>query len=156
WRTRFVRRRTWGLRPPCARRVYRFLFPLRRSAVKKQGKPRGQSPERKLRLRPHMEPLEERCLLDSGAYRSITGYGNNQTLGHEAFGSANVALLRIAPAAYVDGTTPVAGSPARPSPRVISNAIVDQGDEDIVSDRSLSAMIYAWGQFLDHDLDLTT
>src|SRR5207248_832194 len=29
------------------------------------------------------------------------------------------------------------------------------GNQDIISDRLMSAMIYAWGQFLDHDLDLT-
>ena len=29
------------------------------------------------------------------------------------------------------------------------------GNQDIISDRSLSAMVYAWGQFIDHDLDLT-
>ena len=43
----------------------------------------------------------------------------------------------------------------RPSARAVSNAVADQGGADIISDRLLSAMIYAWGQFLDHDLDLT-
>src|SRR5262249_6047703 len=67
------------------------------------------------------------------------------------------ALLRFAPAAYADGiSAPVVGSPARPSPRAISNAVVAQTTEErIFSDREMSAMIYGWGQFLDHDLDLT-
>ena len=38
---------------------------------------------------------------------------------------------------------------------MFSNIIADQGSADIISDRSLSAMVYAWGQFIDHDLDLT-
>src|SRR5262249_48587153 len=29
-------------------------------------------------------------------------------------------------------------------------------EERVLSDREMSAMIYGWGQFLDHDLDLTT
>ena len=38
---------------------------------------------------------------------------------------------------------------------MISNAVADQGGQDIINDRQLSAMIYAWGQFIDHDIDLT-
>src|SRR5262245_57040827 len=102
-----------------------------------------------------MQSLEERWVPD-GAFRSITGLGNN--VAHPEWGSANVALLRIAPVAYADGvSSPVVGSPARPSPRVVSNAIVAQPTpERVFSDRLMSAMIYGWGQFLDHDLDLTT
>src|SRR5439155_25216190 len=58
------------------------------------------------------------------------------------------------PADNGDGVSAPAGAD-RPSARFISNTVADQGDEDITSDRMLSAMIYAWGQFLDHDLDLT-
>src|SRR5262249_3330654 len=74
------------------------------------------------------------------------------------WGSAGVALLRTAPAAYADGiSAPVVGNPARPSPRAISNAVVAQTTaERVLSDRLMAAMIYGWGQFLDHDLDLTT
>src|SRR5207244_3561528 len=42
----------------------------------------------------------------------------------------------------------------RPSAREISNAIAST-DGSILNNRDLSAFIYAWGQFLDHDLDLT-
>jgi peroxidase len=84
--------------------------------------------------------------------RSIDGTGNN-TL-HGAWGSTGVDLLRTAPAAYGDGISTPAGA-NRPSARVVSNAVADQGDADIISDRLMSAMIYAWGQFIDHDLDLT-
>src|SRR5262245_29499804 len=106
--------------------------------------------------RPQVEPLEERCLLDAGVFRSINGTGNTTN----DWGSANVALLRnpLAPAAYADGiAAPVVGNPARPSPRVVSNTVVAQTTEErVFSDREMSAMIYGWGQFLDHDLDLTT
>jgi peroxidase len=105
--------------------------------------------------RPYVELLEERCLLDTG-FRSITGFGNN--VANPTWGSANVALLRITAPAYADGIDdPVVGSPTRPSPRVVSNQIVAQTTpERVLSDRLMSAMIYGWGQFLDHDLDLTT
>src|SRR5262245_36290915 len=64
----------------------------------------------------------------------------------------------MSPAAYADGiSSPVVGSPARPNPRAVSNSVVAQTtDERVLSDRLMSAMIYGWGQFLDHDLDLTT
>src|SRR5690348_1410368 len=100
---------------------------------------------------PQVEPLEARCLLDAG-FRTITGAGNNMT--HQDWGSANVALLRAAPAAYADGVSaPVVGSPARPSPRAISDAVVAQTTPDrVLSDRQMAAMIYGWGQFVDHDI----
>src|SRR5262245_43953105 len=98
-----------------------------------------------------LESLEERALL-AATFAPIDGTGNN--LAHPEWGSAGSDLLRIAPAAYADGVSAPAGAD-RPSPRVISNTIADQGDQDLISDRDLSAMIYAWGQFLDHDLDLT-
>src|SRR5262245_62053158 len=104
--------------------------------------------------RPLVELLEERCLL-SAEFRTIDGTGNH--VANPTCGSTNVALLRTAPAAYADGiSAPVVGSPARPSPREISNTVVAQTtDERVLSDRQMSAMIYGWGQFLDHDLDLT-
>jgi len=83
--------------------------------------------------------------------RSLDGSGNN--VGNPRWGSANVHLLRKSEAAYGDGVSSPGGA-TRPSPRVVSNVIADQAD-DLISDRLLSAMIYAWGQFIDHDLDLT-
>src|SRR5262249_28813133 len=106
---------------------------------------------RRARFRPSVESLEDRCV--PASFRSIDGSGNN--LAHPDWGSAGVDLLRKAAAAYDGFSGPVVGDPARPSPRAISNAVVDQGGEDIVSDRLMSAMVYAWGQFIDHDIDLT-
>jgi peroxidase len=66
-------------------------------------------------------------------------------------------LLRMGPANFPDDGS---GSkmwtyPDRENPRVISNRIVHQGDEDRPNDRRKSDYLWAWGQFLDHDLDLT-
>jgi peroxidase len=82
---------------------------------------------------------------------AIDGSGNN--LSHPTWGGAGVALIRKALAAYADGVSAPAGT-ARPSAREISNAIADT-DGTLLNERNLSAMVYAWGQFLDHDIDLT-
>ncbi|HEY2840958.1 MAG TPA: peroxidase family protein, partial [Pirellulales bacterium] len=83
---------------------------------------------------------------------SVNGTGNN--LAHPTWGSAGVDLLRTAPSDYGDGLSTPAGAD-RPSARAISDAVSDQGGVEIPSDTSLSAMVYAWGQFIDHDIDLT-
>ncbi len=83
---------------------------------------------------------------------SIDGTANNLT--QTEWGSTQEQLLRLAKAEYGDGKSTPAGAD-RPSARAISNALADQGDQDIISDRNLSAMIYAWGQFIDHDIGLT-
>src|SRR5262249_49280337 len=101
--------------------------------------------------RPNMEPLEDR-LVPSTLFRSIDGTGNN--LAHPEWGSAGGALLRVAPAAYADGIDdPVAG---RPSPPPTTDPPADTAAGTPPDERSLTAMIYGWGQFIDHDMDLTT
>ena len=42
-----------------------------------------------------------------------------------------------------------------PNPRTISNIVVGEGDAAVANREGLSGMMYAWGQFLDHDLDLS-
>ena len=89
----------------------------------------------------------------AAAVESIDGTGNNLT--NTLWGSVNTDLLRIAAAAYADGISTPAGA-NRPDARTISNAVVTQAaDVDILNNRDLSAFVYAWGQFIDHDLDLT-
>ena len=105
---------------------------------------------RKWRVHPELELLESRCLL-SGVYRTIDGTGNN--LANPDWGAANTDLLRIAPAAFGDGISDMAGA-NRPSPREISNAVAAQTDA-ILNNRHMSDWVWQWGQFLDHDLDLT-
>ncbi len=95
------------------------------------------------------ECAEERVLLSAAA---IDGTGNN--LQHPEWGSTAEDLLRLAKAEYADAVSAVGGVD-RPSARVISNAVSDVGGEDVISDRMMSAMIYTWGQFVDHDMTLT-
>ncbi|MEN9564699.1 MAG: hypothetical protein RIR73_2943 [Chloroflexota bacterium] len=82
----------------------------------------------------------------------LDGNGNNQT--NPQWGSVNQNLLRFSPADYGDGISSLAGE-SRPSPRVISNTFSASPGEDVFNDRDFTAFVYAWGQFLDHDIDLT-
>lgn len=98
-----------------------------------------------------LESLESRHLCATD-FRSLDGVGNN--VQHPQWGSTEEQFLRLSPAEYADGLAAPAGAD-RPSARAVSNALAAQGDESLVNDRGLSAFIYAWGQFLDHDIDLT-
>jgi len=67
-------------------------------------------------------------------------------------------FARLAPANFSDG---ISAMTPGPNPREISNILVTQADtgEDgpyLMDDSgvALSGMMYAWGQFVDHDLDL--
>jgi peroxidase len=89
----------------------------------------------------------------------IDGLGNN--LMHPTWGITGTDLIRLAKPGYADGID----SPSLPddlSPRAISNLVNNQADPsdtsvDIstVDQRSLSDFGYAFGQFMDHDLDNT-
>ena len=84
-------------------------------------------------------------------FYSFNGQGNN--IDNPSWGSVGVRLIRIADSDYGDEiSTPAGGD--RLSPRVISNFVLDQ-DESIPNDRRMSDMVWQWGQFLDHDIDLT-
>lgn len=83
---------------------------------------------------------------------SIDGSANNAS--NLEWGSTNEKFLRLARSEYADGVLSVAGETA-PSARAVSNALADQGSQDTVSNKNLSAFVYAWGQFLDHDITLT-
>jgi hypothetical protein len=82
----------------------------------------------------------------------LDGKGNN--LANPDWGSANQNLLRISPADYGDGISSPAGED-RPSARVVSNTFSVSPEDGILNDRDFTAFVYAWGQFLDHDIDLT-
>ena len=83
----------------------------------------------------------------------IDGVRNKNT--HRFWGSAGTDLMRFASAAYGDSLSTPAGA-TRPSARFISNSVVDQGDQSLPNNRNLSDWVYGWGQFIDHDLDLTS
>src|SRR5215813_4184543 len=83
-------------------------------------------------------------------YRTIDGSNNNAS--NPSINAANTDFARIGPANFADGiSTLVAG----PNPRMISNVVVGQGDAEVADPSGLSGMMYAWGQFIDHDLDLS-
>ena len=85
------------------------------------------------------------------AVRSINGMGNNQD--HPDWGSVNVEFLRLAEPAYSDGSDAPAGD-SRPSARYISNVCAAQSQARPNS-RGATDFFWQWGQFLDHDIDLT-
>src|SRR3954469_12149686 len=81
-------------------------------------------------------------------YRSVDGSGNN--LGAPHINEAGTDFTRVGPANFADGISePTPG----PNPRTISNVVVAGGDN--AEGSGLSGLMYAWGQFLDHDLDLS-
>jgi peroxidase len=84
--------------------------------------------------------------------RSLDGTGNN--LAHPDWGSTAERLLRTSAPAYADGIAAPAGAD-RPSPRLVSNLLAASPDGGVTNDRDWTAFVYAWGQFLDHDLGLT-
>ena len=84
-------------------------------------------------------------------YRTINGTCNN--LDNPIYGSAGVELLRFSSVDYEDGIETPSGE-SRPSPREISNILANQTSL-ILNEYGASDFIWQWGQFLDHDIDLT-
>jgi hypothetical protein len=83
---------------------------------------------------------------------SFDGQGNN--VAHPTWGSTGQDLLRLSPAAYGDGISTPSGAD-RPSARLVSNLLAASPEGGVTNDRDYTAFVYAWGQFLDHDLGLT-
>ena len=89
-------------------------------------------------------------------FRTIDGSNNN--LADPTLNQADTDFARVGPANFADGFNEMTPGP---NPREISNIVVAQEDagEDgphLIDDNgvALSGMMYAWGQFIDHDLDL--
>ena len=91
--------------------------------------------------------------MPSFEYRTIDGTGNNLNPMKSSYGKAGIPILRISDEAYADEISTPAGA-SRMSPREISNIIVAQ-DEPIRNSAKASDLVWQWGQFFDHDLDLT-
>ena len=83
--------------------------------------------------------------------RSIDGSGNN--LADPEMGAALAHLARLVLPAYGDGVSQPAGAD-RPNPRAISNAVCAR-EESVVNRLGATDYLWQWGQFVDHDLDLT-
>jgi peroxidase len=78
--------------------------------------------------------------------------GSGNTIG----GVAGTPLLRLAPADYPgnDSGEKIFEEPHVPNARDISNVISAQ-PELVPNDRGMSDFVWAWGQFVDHDISLT-
>lgn len=90
-------------------------------------------------------------------YRTINGtYNNieNNSMEPDTFkwGSTDTQLYRLVNPDYDDKSSPSGAD--RPNPRTISNTVFAQSGS-IEEPSGASAMLFQWGQFLDHDLDLT-
>lgn len=89
-------------------------------------------------------------------FRTIDGTCNNSSHSLKAdWGATDIPLFRQIPSKYsnTDSYNAMAGK-NRPSARAISNQIVAQG-ADMPSEANLSSFVFTWGQFLDHDIDLS-
>src|SRR5262245_12521920 len=166
-------------RPGCAPIVPRrvrgtSLSPTQRSCIVSHAKSKRQG-SRKVRTSPgrrkHLgvaELLEDRCMPTVTTAPPIGGVGNNEA--HPTWGSAGVDLLRMSAIAYANanGFSPSMGGGAPTfvaGPRLVSNVVSNQTDvlfdpdpthdNNTVNQNGLSDFGYTWGQFLDHDMDLT-
>jgi hypothetical protein len=83
--------------------------------------------------------------------RTFDGSGNNEI--NTSWGMAGTNLARKAPSEYADGFSAPAGA-GRPSAREISNAAIAQSGL-IPNTHAMTGWVFQWGQFVDHDLDLT-
>lgn len=99
-----------------------------------------------IELDPYQGSSFEPDLLSSPA----NGVGNNPI--NPSLGSAGSPLQDTASLDYGDGFSTPAGQ-NRPNARVISNVISQQAG-DLPEPRGLTNLIWAWGQFLDHDITL--
>jgi peroxidase len=118
------------------------------------------SPRRNRSRRPpsRVEPLETRVHF-SATIEPIDGTGNN--IANPTWGTAGADLIRLAAAAYANGvSTPALAGDL--SARAVSNILNNQAspanpsqDIQTVDQKSLSDFGYAFGQFIDHDLDHT-
>ena len=93
-------------------------------------------------------PLRE---TETGSERPIDGTGTNDA--NPDWGATGQTLFRLADANFEDGIGEI--SQDLPNAREISNALAQQNVEDIPNSFGLSDMFWAFGQFIDHDLDLT-
>ena len=83
--------------------------------------------------------------------RSIDGTNNNRQ--NPDWGSTDVPLFRQVPPDYENGSWKPSGY-NRPNVREISNAVAAQ-DRPIYNEKYATDMLWQWGQFIDHDIDLT-
>jgi hypothetical protein len=87
-------------------------------------------------------------IMVSAQYRTIDGTDNHP----ENLGAAHAVICQKTTLSYEDGISQPA-APARVNPRIISNYVFDQ-NERVDNSLALSDFVWAFGQFLDHDISL--
>ena len=107
-----------------------------------EGLPQAERP-RPLRARSHLAAPPPARLID----------GSNPSRADPLWGAAGMPLVRWTRARYDDGWSAPAQR-LRPNPRVVSN-LVNREDRAIPNPLGASSFLWLWGQFLDHDIDLT-
>ncbi len=90
---------------------------------------------------------------DASAFETRTIDGTNNNIHNPSWGSTNSQLLRKAAPDYEDGIATPSGH-NHPNVREISNSLAAQ-KELIYNKKKATDMLWQWGQFLDHDMDLT-
>lgn len=81
--------------------------------------------------------------------------GSANNLLNPSWGMKNTPLLRLAYPDYTDQISSLATrGPLNPSARTVSNCICAQ-TQNIPNKNNLTDIVWAWGQFIDHTLDLT-
>jgi peroxidase len=80
-------------------------------------------------------------------FRQYDGSENN--VAEPGINATGAAFVRLGPARYTDGTGAMVDGP---NPRTISNLVVGEGEAATPNEQGLSGMMYAWGQFIDHDM----
>jgi len=87
----------------------------------------------------------------TGGFRTLDGSDNNAA--RPLMGAAHTPLLRWMAPGYADGVSAMAGT-SRLGPREVSNLVNAQA-ESVPNGLAASDYLWQWGQFLDHDIDLT-
>src|SRR6516164_6805543 len=116
-----------GQAPERARRLVFYRMELHMNStwlksLRARKSKRAKSANRPRTVKPAVEQLEQRCVMD---VRSITGMGNNLNPLLADWGAAGTDLLRVSPVAYADGIS----SPSTPntlSARFISTSLNNQ------------------------------
>lgn len=115
-----------------------------------QGTP-GDADDRRERARGDRN--DNRPMIESREVRTYDGTSNN--LSNTDWGATFEHLQRLASNDYADGISELAGAD-RPSARAVSNGVSDQAEGLSISNTvNGTDFIWQWGQFMDHDIDLT-
>ncbi|MCB1049478.1 MAG: peroxidase family protein [Acidobacteria bacterium] len=83
--------------------------------------------------------------------RNLDGTNNNPN--DALMGAANTPLLRLFNPSYAGNGEELAGTDL-PSPREISNTVFAEAEQPAATG-NVSSFLWQWGQFIDHDIDLT-